>query len=154
MLYWNGKDYLIISFLFTSYQHQHFKRFFPNDLVTNCYWKFSWFITMMWTFLLPPGIRQKSLLTQEIPCSIENLKNKRTKKNPSPMQFKRCKEMPRDSAILQECLCWSTWSMTGIIQASTGKISKNPTTKTCKTPNYAVIKTSLFKIYATTFQKK
>lgn len=35
---------------------------------------------MMRIFLLPLGIQQKSLLTQGIPCSIENLKNKRTKK--------------------------------------------------------------------------
>lgn len=108
---------------------------------------------MMWILLLPLGMWQKSLLTQGIPCPIENLKNKRTKKN-SPMQFKRCKEMLRDSTTLQGCLCWSTWSMTGIIQAATGKISKNPTTKTCKTPNYAAIKTSLFDMYATKFQSK
>jgi len=44
--------------------------------------------------------------------------------------------------------------MTGIIQASTGKISKNPTTKTCKTSKYAAIKTSLFNMHATTFQMK
>lgn len=59
-----------------------------------------------------------------------------------------------DSTILQECLCWSTWSMTGIIQAATGKISKNPTTKTCETPNHAAVKTSLFDMHATKFQKK
>lgn len=78
---------------------------------------------MMWISLLPLGIRQKSLLIQGIPCSIENLKNKRTKKN-SPMQFKRCKEMLRDSTILQECLCWSTWSMTGIIQLRQERLVK------------------------------
>lgn len=44
--------------------------------------------------------------------------------------------------------------MTSIIQAVTGKISKDPTTKTCKTPNYAATKTSLFDMYATKFQKK